>query len=193
VDFQVNYLGRDVPTADQLDEYPTAGGRPAWKAFRRARSLLSACRRASIPVILTRIAYSVNSAHTNVFAAKRGSAELFIEGTPGVNLAEGLQPRNNERVITKRAASAFFDTDLHDYLTSLEIDTLLVGGLTTSGCVRATVVDAVARGYRVAVVVDATADRLQLSHRASLLDMWMKYADLLTAKEAIAWIRSMDW
>jgi maleamate amidohydrolase len=95
-----------------------------------------------------------------------------------------LIPRDDELIVTKQGASAFFQTGLHEYLQARDVDTLLIAGLSTSGCVRATVVDGAAYGYRVAVIVDAVADRIQLSHRVTLLDIWMKYGDLMSADQA---------
>ena len=91
---------------------------------------------------------------------------------------------------TKTAASAFHATGLERYLREQGVDTLLVAGLSASGCVRATVVDAASYGYQTAVIVDAVADWIQLSHTVTLLDLWMKYADLLSARGAVAYLEA---
>jgi maleamate amidohydrolase len=188
VDFQHNYLGADRPILEQLDMWPSGGGADAWRALESARRLLLGARGAMIQVVYTRIAYTAADLSSNAFALKRGNDSAFLEGSPGTLIADEIRPQPGDLVLTKGAASAFFDTTLHEHLAGLGVDTVLVAGLSTSGCVRATVVDAAALGYRTAVVVDAVADRVRYSHRAALLDMWMKYAELLTAEEAAAYL-----
>jgi len=83
-------------------------------------------------------------------------------------------------ITTSRFASAFFKTSLDDFIANHGVDSLIVTGLSTSGCVRSTVVDAAARGLRTILVIDAVADRLEISHTVALLDIWMKYGDLCT-------------
>jgi maleamate amidohydrolase len=193
IDFQTNYLGANEPILKQLEKYPSGGGAGAWRALAAARIVLGAARQNAVPVVFTRIAYSPDRAATNTFAVKRGQADSFLEGSAGVKIVEDLQPRTDEQVLVKGAASAFFGTQLHDHLTGIGADSLLVTGLSTSGCVRATVVDAAALGYRVAVIVEAVADRIELSHRAALVDMWMKYAELVTVVQAVEYIEGGRW
>ena len=184
VDFQYAYLGEDVPILDQLDRWPTGGGQTAWAALRRALPVLALARLCSLPVVLTRIAYGRESSQSDPFAPKRGSQRYLTDGNKGAELAAELKPCDKDHLVVKQAASAFLGTDLDDYLAEVNPGYLLLGGLSTSGCVRATAVDAAARGYRVAVIADATADRIRLSHRVALLDMWMKYASIVDADEA---------
>lgn len=91
-------------------------------------------------------------------------------------------------MLDKSYASAFYGTPLPTWLVNLGADTILLTGVSTSGCVRATAVDAVTHGYRVAVVADAVADRIDASHRVSLLDLWMKYTDLVDTADAVAYL-----
>ncbi len=92
-------------------------------------------------------------------------------------------------VLLKRYPSAFFGTPLVSFLTGAGVDSLVVCGITTSGCVRATVVDAMSYNYNAVVAADACADRLQLSHRVALLDMHMKYADVMLVDQVLAVLR----
>ncbi|MCW4459857.1 cysteine hydrolase family protein [Microbacterium sp. MPKO10] len=190
VDFQNAYLGLDRPILDQLDSYSSGGGEGAWAALRTMLPVLAVARTSGIPVVLSRIAYPRDAEHDNGFVKKRGSSPHFIEGSDGARFAEELHPAHNDVLVTKQAASCFQGTSLHDDLAALGVDSIIVAGLSTSGCVRATVVDGAALGYRCAVVVDGTADRIQLSRRIALFDIWMKYGDLVTADAAVHLIES---
>lgn len=184
IDFQYNYLGLDQPAIEQLGVYPTGGGSSAWQAMRRALTVLEAARTAGTPIVFSRIAYPADRSQNNTFTKKRGAAEAFIDGAPGTQLAADLAVRGDELVVTKENASAFFGTDLNDWLRHRGVDTVLITGLSTSGCVRATAVDAASHGLNVVVVADATADRVDLSRRVTLLDIWMKYGNLMSATNA---------
>lgn len=189
IDFQHAYVGLDQPILDQLDTWPTAGGAVAWQAVRTVQPVLAAARSAAIPVFYTRIAYA--ESETSPFAAKRGAPEYFTLGNLGTEIVDELAPLDSEVVVTKPSASAFFGTTFDEQLRARDIDTLIVAGLSTSGCVRSTIVDASARGYRVALVADAVADRIELSHRVTLLDVWMKYGDLVASDEVLAHIEDL--
>jgi nicotinamidase-related amidase len=188
VDFQHAYLGADRPIVDQLAEHPAAGGAGAWQAMRNSLPLLAAARRAGIPVVLSRIAYDASEVESNTFARKRGASGEFLDGGHGATLAEELAPRPGDLLLRKEAASCFHRTDLKERLDELGVDTVIVGGLSTSGCVRATVVDAAGYGLSVAVLQDASADRIQLSHRVALFDIWMKYGEVIDVADALAYL-----
>ena len=104
----------------------------------------------------------------------------------GYEFVAEIAPIDGDVVLPKRHASAFFGTALASYLIDFEIDTLIVTGATTSGCVRATVADAFSYNFRTIVVADGVYDRLQVSHDVSLFDMDAKYADVLMADEVVA-------
>lgn len=189
VDFQHAYLGRDEPVLAQLADFPAAGGSAAWSAMRCVLPLLHRCRGLAVPVVLTRIVYSPEGERSNAFAAKRAGSEQFVDGAAGARFATELAADDDDVQVRKESASAFHGTDLDTRLRAAGVDTVLVAGLTTSGCVRATAVDAASNGYRVAVIEDATADRVDLSRRVAILDLWMKYADVLTASEAETYVK----
>jgi maleamate amidohydrolase len=179
IDFQHAYVGIDAPILEQIASWPTAGGAGAWRAVRAVQPVLAAARAAAVPVLFTRIAYTLDD--VSPFSSKRGAPDYFLLGHRGTEIVDELAPEAGETLVTKPAASAFYRTDFDERIRDLEVDSLVVAGLSTSGCVRSTVVDASARGYRVAVVADAVADRVELSHRVTLLDVWMKYGDLVSA------------
>lgn len=192
VDFQPAYLGDDVAILDQLVEHPAAGGKGAWDALRASLPVLATARQSGIPVVLSRIAYPAGQESENSFARKRGAAADFIDGSIGSQFAEQLEPTVEDILIRKEAASCFHETDLIDVLRQLNIDTVLIAGLSTSGCVRATAVDAAGFGLSVAVISDGCADRIQLSHRVALFDIWMKYGEVLGSLDAIDYITRLS-
>lgn len=191
VDFQYAYVGDDVAILDQLDRWPTAGGRPAWDALRKTLPVLEGARAAGIPILFSRIGYPPAAADASPFAAKRGSASAFVLGGRGCEVAEALHRLDSEFLITKTAASVFYETDVQRLLQRHEVDTLLVCGLSTSGCVRATVVDAAARGYRVITIADCVADRISSSHETALFDIWLKYGALTSAAAAVSYLSTL--
>ncbi|MFD9950585.1 isochorismatase family protein [Nonomuraea sp. NPDC059023] len=184
VDFQYAYLGDDVSLLDQLARNPSAGGAKAWRAMRASLPLLRMARHQRVPVVLSRIAYAPGTEQDNTFAAKRGNAAAFVDGAPGTQLAAELEAGPADILLRKEAASCFHQTNLHERLSAHGVDTVIIGGLSTSGCVRATAVDAAGYGYRVAVLRDATADRIDLSQRVTLFDIWLKYGDVIDTREA---------
>jgi nicotinamidase-related amidase len=118
-------------------------------------------------------------------------AESLVAGHRGTEIVEALAPRPGEIVLEKAFASAFAGTPLSTILTLQRVDTVVVCGGTTSGCVRGTAVDAAGQGYRVAVAEDAVFDRIELSHAASLLDLWMKYANVMPTAALVSWVRGL--
>jgi maleamate amidohydrolase len=189
IDCQYNHIGADRPILDQIGEWPAGGGAAAWDAVRRIEPVLARSRERGVPVIFTRYCYSRRSARFDAFSRKRGrSLDAFVDGAPGTEIVDPLAPRDDELVVDKVHASAFYATALLSYLQGMRVDTLLVAGVSTSGCVRATVVDAVSNNFNAAVLEDCVADRLALSHRASLLDLWMKYSDVIDSAEALDYL-----
>lgn len=103
-----------------------------------------------------------------------------------------IAPLEEDLVVDKSYASAFYGTPMVSYLNGLRVDTILITGGTTSGCVRATTVDAITRNYDVAVVGDCVFDRIEVSHKVSLFDMWMKYCDVITSEEALEYLSKIS-
>ena len=192
IDCQLNYIGRDEPITEQQDEYPAGGGADAWRAVRNIGRLLPLAREANVPVI-----YSRNVAKQTVqfdgFQQKAGwDHRKTIDGQPGTMIVDEIAPQDGDVVVDKSYASLFWGTPILTYLVALRADSLIVTGVSTSGCVRATLVDGITRGFNAVVVEDATADRIKASHKVALLDIWMKYGDVDTTDVVAAYLRGLS-
>jgi maleamate amidohydrolase len=151
-------------------------------------TLLGVARRGDVPVLFSTVAYDAGLQDAGVWIRKVPSNHLLVEGSEWVEVDERLGRRDSEGVLVKKYASCFFGTDLASRLMSRRIDTLLVTGCTTSGCVRATVVDACSYGFHTIVVEEAVGDRAELPHQASLFDMDAKYGDVVRLDDATAYL-----
>lgn len=148
--------------------------------------LAVAARAAGVPVIFTRVVYAPGGADGGLFYRKVPALRAFDAGSPLGAFPPTLQPRPDEVVVTKQYASAFFGTSLGATLNALRIDTLLVTGFSTSGCVRATALDALQHGFVPLVVREACGDRHPAPHEANLFDLQAKYAEVVGEAEALA-------
>ena len=172
-------------------------GSPLYAGVENARAaaekLLGAARRARIPVFHTNVVYEPGGRDGGVFFRKLPALANFERGAHPelAAFAEGLEPRNGEAVISKQYASAFFGTPLAEKLRALGVDTLLIGGVSTSGCVRATAVDACQSGFVPLVVRDAVGDRHPAPHEANLFDLQAKYAEVIDLAAAEQYLASI--
>jgi maleamate amidohydrolase len=148
-----------------------------------AEELLDAARKADIPVIFTRVEYTSGGADGGHFYRKIAALKHLDRGSPLGAFAPSLQPAGDEVVVVKQYASAFFGTSLAATLNSMDCDTVIIAGLTTSGCVRATALDALQNGFIPIVVADACGDRDERVQRANLFDLAAKYADVVKSAE----------
>lgn len=142
------------------------------------RQLLHAFREKQLPVVFTTVVYHDES-QARVFRDRIPALDILEPGTHWVEVDPRLKPRSDELVIEKQWASGFFKTRLDEYLKEQGVDSLVVTGLTTSGCVRATAVDGLQHDYKVVIAADAVGDRNEDAHRANLFDLNAKYADVL--------------
>ena len=187
IDPQYNYAGDDKPIIDQIKEWPSGVGESAWRAVERIRPVLVQARSKQIPVIFTR--HIPRDLEFDSFTAKTNRDRTqYLPGSKGTSIITELAPESGEYVIDKSFASAFYGTPLLSYLIRLKTDTLLVAGGTTSGCVRAFCVDAISNNFNVAVLEDCVYDRISASHKIGLLDLWMKYCDMIESSEAISYL-----
>ncbi|MFN5085496.1 MAG: N-carbamoylsarcosine amidohydrolase [Novosphingobium sp.] len=177
VDFVVAYLDPASPLYAGVED-----------ALASNERLLAAARKAGIPVLFTNVEYSPGGADGGVFYRKVPALKLFERGSPMGAFPASLQPKDGELVITKQYASSFFGTTLAATLTAMGVDTLLITGLSTSGCVRATALDACQHGFLPFVVREACGDRHPGPHEANLFDLQAKYAEVISETEAIAHI-----
>ena len=156
------------------------GGGNIGPAIEQTVRLLAHARGKGWPIIHTRVVYAEDGSDAGVFTLKAPSLLKLTEASPLSQIIPELAPRRGELVLRKRGASAFFDTPLKGWLTFRRVDTLIVAGCTTSGCVRATVVDSMQNDFRTIVARDCVGDRAIAPHDANLFDMGQKYADLMT-------------
>jgi len=166
------------------------GGYNINQAIDNTAVLLKAARAAGTPVAHVRFATDADGADIGTFAMKVPALRKLASNSPDAQFVESLKPVDGEFVSVKRHSSAFFGTNLASWVVFHGIDTLLITGCTTSGCVRASTLDASAYGLRPMVVVDCCGDRAQGPHEANLFDMGQKYADLVSLEETLAHLAS---
>lgn len=162
------------------------GGGNIDAAVKRTVDLLAFFRSRGLPVAYTRVVYADDGADGGIFAVKQPRLLMLTESHPAGQVVPELAPRRGELVVRKNQASAFFGTNLAPWLVQRGADTVVVTGCTTSGCVRASVVDAISYNFRPIVVRDCVGDRAAAPHEANLFDMGQKYADVLDRDEVIA-------
>jgi maleamate amidohydrolase len=167
------FAGGAEPPQDLQNRFPSSCGRYAHEALPSIRRVFSAARAVGVPVLHATVDGGAAGAPTN---RHEGS-----DGTDGWAFHPDCEPSPGEIVVPKARASAFYGTPLVSDLVRLGVDTLVIVGETTSGCVRASAVDAYSHGFHVVVVEDAVFDRSWLSHRVNLFDMHHKYADVMSS------------
>src|SRR5690554_3131499 len=175
IDFQVGFSKSDV-----------LGGFNINQVIESTATLLRAARAAGVPVAHVRYATECEGVDIGTFALKVPSLKNLDPDSEDAQFVDSVKPEKGEWVSLKRHSSAFFGTNLASWLSFVGVDTLLITGCTTSGCVRASTVDASAYGLRPMVVTDCVGDRAEAPHHASLFDMGQKYADLVSSDEVIA-------
>jgi nicotinamidase-related amidase len=190
IDVQYRTVGNSPkPFFDSLQDYPTSCGDVGWAAVERIERLLAVFRDEELPVLYPHVApkrpYDAGRLGTKVPA-------IMTIDAKGYEFVEQIRPRPDDIVVPKRHPSAFFGTPLVSYLIDLGVDTLVITGCTTSGCVRSTAVDAFAYNFRVTVPADAVYDRAASVHEVNLFDMAQKYADVLPTEAVIAAISARD-
>ena len=179
VDFVMAYLDKASPFY--------AGAEDALASNER---LLAAARSTGIPVIFTNVVYQDGGSDGGLFYKKIPALSVFVAGSRLGAFPRSLAPQDGELVISKQYASAFFGTSLASILASQNIDTLIITGMSTSGCVRATALDALQYGFAPFVVREACGDRHMAPHEANLFDLQAKYAEVISEQEAYAFLRA---
>ena len=161
-------------------------------ALASALRVRATARQAGVPVIYTNVVYHPQALNGGRFYQKAKPLRSFLAGNPLGAWPEGLTVAEDELVVSKQYPSAFFGTSLASTLTTWGIDTLILTGLTTSGCVRATCVDTCSYGFIPIVVREACGDRHPVPHEANLFDMNASYADVVTEDEATDYLQSRN-
>lgn len=151
----------------------------------QTQQLLTAFREHDLPRYFTTIGFEESYGDAGMFIEKVSALRELELGTERVAVDERVAPLDDERVILKKYASGFFGTDLESELTTNRVDTLVIVGVTTSGCVRATAVDSLQHGYRTVVPADAVGDRAEGPHKANLRDIDAKYGDVVQTDDVL--------
>jgi nicotinamidase-related amidase len=168
---------------------PLAGDYPE-AALQATARIASAARAVGAPVAYSYCAYERDLSDAGPFGVKCPGLAACERGSEGCLIDPVVTPAGGDLVFEKQQPSAFFGTPLHEHLRERGIDTVVVCGTTTSGCVRATVVDGMSLGYRIVVPVEAVSDRARTPHRSALFDMGHKYADVLPERDVVAALAS---
>jgi len=173
---------------ESVQEWPPSCGPHAWNAIPHIQHLLTAARAAATPVVYTTAQPGAHVYYGGVVTQRKPGSVPPVARPGGVDIPSEIAPQADELVLQKPKASAFFASPLLAYLLRNGVDSLLVCGATTSGCVRATVVDGFSWGFPVYLAEEATFDRSQLSHGVGLYEMNTKYAQVITVVEAVQWL-----
>ena len=174
----------------------TAPGAPLYaaavvEAVRQTVDVLAAARRRGVLVIYTRVIYNPSGIDGGIFVQKVPVLRTLVEGEPLAEIVPELPPARADVILNKQYASAFFGTALAAMLTAQGVDTVIITGCSTSGCVRATAVDGMQHGFRVIVPRECVGDRRAEPHEANLFDIHSKYGDVVSRAEALAWLEAL--
>lgn len=161
-------------------------GPDAETALQNNVALRDRARELGLPVIFTEVKYHPSGVDGGLFFKKVPALKHFVAGHPMAAFLPELTPEGTDTLVTKQYPSAFFGTSLAAMLTSMHVDTLLITGYSTSGCVRASVLDALQNGFVPFVVEDACADRAEGPHASNIFDLKSKYAEIVSTEEALS-------
>ncbi|SON54054.1 N-carbamoylsarcosine amidase [Hartmannibacter diazotrophicus] len=181
--YNLVYAGGPRPIAEVADAYPSSCGIEAWNAIPPTVRLIAEARRSGLPVF-----YSTGVPRAGVKATLRTGSEA---AAGDFDIHDAFAPEDDDTIIAKERASVFFGTLFTVHLARLGIQSVIIAGESTSGCVRASVVDAYSHGYHVTVAEDCCFDRSPLSHKIGLFDMHHKYADVMTSAEIVDHLSAM--
>ena len=181
-----------VLSIDFIDFYTQPGapffGQGVVDAVEASVPLYDAARSAGLPVIYTQVVYDEAGHEGGMFVKKVPALRAFTADNPLCRFDTRIMPKKGDIVLTKHHSSGFFGTPLSSILRTLDCDTVIVTGCSTSGCVRATALDGVSHGFRVIVPAECVGDRHPAPHEAALFDMNAKYGDVLPVAEVLAYV-----
>ena len=196
IDVNYNFTGDGPePILESVKRFRTSCGEEGWDGVYHIGELLTEARKKHLPTFYTTA--EANRANSTVlvggWAAKsnRTTEDMTAQWEKANQIVQEIAPQAGDIVVHKQKPSAFFGTPLMSMLNEVHADSLIVTGTTTSGCVRASVIDAFSYNMKVSVVEECVFDRGQASHKINLFDMAMKYADVISLKETIDYIRSL--
>jgi maleamate amidohydrolase len=194
IDVNYNFVGdRREPILESIKTWRNSCGEEGWDGVAVIRTLVEACREKGVPVIYTTGTRRADNWDAGSWSWKNSRNQEDAKpygrsNLDGNTIVAEIAPGPKDIVVRKRKPSGFFGTDMAAYLVLLGCDSVIVTGTTTSGCVRATVLDAFSLNYRIVVVEDGCFDRSQASHAVNLCDMNAKYADVITSAEVLAFL-----
>jgi len=196
IDVQYNFTG-DAPGEtheEGLKTYRTHCGEAGWKAVPHIERLLKLAREKNLPVFYTVSERRPDMIDSGVQVGKshRGTEKTSTAGTHATQTVAQLAPQPQDILIGKRKPSAFFGTIFMSHLNFLDVDTLIMTGCTTSGCLRATTVDAYSLNFKVVIPEETAFDRFEASHAINLFDLNCKYADVIPTEEVAAYLEGLD-
>lgn len=187
IDVTYGFIGGEpLPILDSIARYPNSCGQRGWDAMAQVAQLLDTARRASLPIYYTAGVTDHAVRHAGRWREKH--PRTLEQPEDAQMIPDEIAPQEGDVVIRKTKPSVFYGTPLLSSLVDRRVDTVVVTGCTTSGCVRATVVDAFSNGFATLVVEDGVFDRGELSHAVNLFDMDQKYADVITIDEALTYL-----
>lgn len=196
VDVNYAFTGlQPEPILDSIKTFRTSCGEVAWQAIPKLQTLIKAAREAGVPIVYsTGLDRDVQGAGWANRARKAELLEPLNEADLekrklGNTIVKEIEPQTGDIVLRKVAPSVFFGTPLTTLLNEMDVDTLIVTGTTTSGCVRATAVDAASLDFYVGIVEECTFDRFEISHKVSLMDMHAKYGSVISLDAALDYLR----
>ena len=184
--YKASYEGGQQRVIDVIKEHPSSCGERAWAMVEPAKQLLEASRSAGIP-----ITYCTGDTRSSSNKGRATNRQVLNEHNESYDILEELAPEDGELVVYKQRASAFYGTPLMSHLTQMGIQSLIMGGGTTSGCLRAAVQDAKANGFHVTLVEECCYDRTAMNHMVNLFDMHHKYADVMHLDEVLTHINGI--
>lgn len=194
IDVHYNFVGDEPePILESIAKYRTSCGSRGWDCVYRIQELLKPAREKNVPIF-----YTVSERRPDlldsgiqVMKSHRGREKTVVAGTHATEVVAEVAPQPEDMLISKRKPSAFFGTPLMSHLNFLDVDTVIITGCTTSGCIRATAVDAYAYNFRTVVVEDGVFDRFESSHAINLWDLNAKYADVRPMEEVKAYFEGL--
>jgi len=192
IDVSYGFTGeKDEPVLESIKTWPNSCGQYAWRAIPHLQRLVNAARAKGLPVIYTTGQFREDNWDYGSWAWKNARIddwESHGQNRDGNDIVDEIAPNAQDIVIHKIKPSAFHGTPLKSFLTLLKADSLIVAGTTTSGCVRASVIDAFSENFRIALAEEGCFDRSQASHAINLCDMNAKYADVVATDEVVNYI-----
>ena len=195
IDVNYNFCGdRAEPILDSIERWRYSCGEVAWTTGIPAIvRVLEVARRKRLPIIYTTNPRRADGFDLGIWSLKsdRAEDEVDVMGHRGNDIVDEVAPFPGDLFIEKRKPSAFFGTPLMSHITNLRADSLIVTGTTTSGCVRATAVDALSYDVKVTIPHEAAFDRSVLSHKVSLMDLHMKYVDVTDTDDVVAYLEGL--